>query len=70
MKKAGRIIALIAVFALILIAIVSSSVNQVNVSEEIWNPAMTAGNVDDAIRHYIVYTDLMCPYCNYYVFDR
>ena len=66
MKKAGRIIALIAVFALILIAIVSSSVNQVNVSEEIWNPAMTAGNVDDAIRHYIVYTDLMCPYCNYY----
>ena len=66
MKKIVRIAAIVAVFALILIAIVSSSVNQVDVSGEIWNQAMTIGDSETAIRHYIVYTDLMCPYCNYY----
>ena len=66
MKKLASILALVAVFALIFIAIVTSNVNQVNVSEEIWNQAMTMGDPETAVRHYIVYTDLMCPYCNYY----
>ena len=66
MKKLASILALVAVFALIFVAIVTSNVNQVDVSGEIWNQAMTMGDPETAVRHYIVYTDLMCPYCNYY----
>ena len=66
MKKIARIAALVAVFALIFVAIVSSNVNQVDVNGSIWNQTMTMGDPETAIRHYVVYTDLMCPYCNYY----
>ena len=66
MKKLASILALVAVFALIFVAIVTSNVNQVDVSGEIWNQAMTMGDPETAVRHYVVYTDLMCPYCNYY----
>lgn len=65
MKKAVRIIALVAVFALIFIAIVTSSIKPVDATK-VWNETMTLGNADIAVRHYVVYTDLMCPYCNYY----
>lgn len=66
MKKLASILALVAVFVLIFVAIVTSNVNQVDVSGEIWNQAMTMGDPETAVRHYVVYTDLMCPYCNYY----
>ncbi len=66
MKKAARIAALAVVFILIFLAIVTSSVNQTDVGGEILNSAMVVGDVDSAIRHYVAYTDLMCPYCNYY----
>ena len=66
MKKLASILALVAIFVLIFAAIVTSNVNQVDVSREIWNQAMTMGDPETAVRHYVVYTDLMCPYCNYY----
>ncbi len=66
MKKLASILALVAIFVLIFAAIVTSNVNQVDVSGEIWNQAMTMGDPETAVRHYVVYTDLMCPYCNYY----
>jgi hypothetical protein len=66
MKKIARIVGLIAVFALIFIAVITSNVKPADVSGEIWNQEMTLGDPVTAVRHYIVYTDLMCPYCNYY----
>lgn len=66
MKKIARIAALVGVFALILVAIASSSLKTPDVSAEIWNTTMVMGDPATAIRHYVVYTDLMCPYCNYY----
>ena len=66
MKKAVRIIALVAVFALVFIAIVTSNVKPIDLEGNVWNGQMLLGNKETAVRHYIVYTDLMCPYCNYY----
>lgn len=66
MQKAIRICALIAVFGLILFAIITSTVKPVEIEGNIWTEAMTLGDASTATRHYIVYTDLMCPYCNYY----
>ncbi len=66
MKKIVRIIALVGVFALVFAAIVSSNVKTTDVSAEVWNTTMTLGDPATAVRHYVVYSDLMCPYCNYY----
>ena len=66
MKKIVRIIALVAVFVLIFAAIISSNVKPADVSAEVWNTTMTLGDPATAVRHYVVYSDLMCPYCNYY----
>lgn len=66
MKRILRIIVLIVVVGAILTAIIFSSIKHENISETIWNKEMTLGEVETATRHYIVYTDLMCPYCNYY----
>lgn len=66
MNRALRIGALVAVFALIFIALITSSVKPPDVTDELWNEQMTLGDPATATRHYIVYTDLMCPYCNYY----
>ena len=66
MKKILSIVSLVAVFALILIAIATSSIKKPDFDTAVWTPAMTLGNPETAVRHYVVYTDLMCPYCNYY----
>ena len=66
MKKLARIAALALVFGLIFAAIISSSIKPADVVAKVWNSQMTLGDPETAVRHYIVYTDLMCPYCNYY----
>ena len=66
MKKVGRVVALVAIFGVIFAALVSSSVKPADVAGKIWTEAMTLGDAETATKHYIVYTDLMCPYCNYY----
>ena len=66
MKKLVSVIVLVAVFILIFAAIITSNVKPVDVSGELWNEVMVMGDPETAVRHYIVYTDLMCPYCNYY----
>ena len=66
MKRVIRIIGVVAVFVLLFLAIILSNTKTVDVSAEAWNEAMVLGDPETAVRHYIVYTDLMCPYCNYY----
>lgn len=66
MKRPLRIVALVAVIGLILLAIFSSTVKSPEISGKIWNEHMVLGDPATATRHYIVYTDLMCPYCNFY----
>ncbi|MBQ3430881.1 thioredoxin domain-containing protein [Candidatus Saccharibacteria bacterium] len=66
MKRIIRIAVLVGVFGLILLALITSSIKEPNLGEAVWNNSMTLGDAETAVRHYVVYTDLMCPYCNYY----
>ena len=66
MKKIARIVGVVVVFGLILLAIITSNIKSADVSAKVWTEAMTLGDPVTATRHYVVYTDLMCPYCNYY----
>lgn len=63
MKKALRIIGIIAVVVVIIAAIVASMMPKTqNNSELVWDPEMTIGN-PDAKNYFIIYSDLVCPYC-------
>ncbi|MBR3180938.1 thioredoxin domain-containing protein [Candidatus Saccharibacteria bacterium] len=66
MNKTVRICLLVGIFGLIFLALITSSVKHPDISEKIWNKEMTLGDTENASRHFIIYTDLMCPYCNYY----
>jgi len=66
MNRVVRIGVIVGIFVLIFAALITSSVKSPDVSGAIWNENMTLGDPLTATRHYIVYTDLMCPYCNYY----
>ena len=67
MKKIIRIVALCLVGGLILVAIISSSATKPTVAEQVWDERATVGNLE-AKNYYVMYTDLMCPYCD--VFTR
>lgn len=66
MKRIARIVGVVLVFVVILAAIILSNTKPVDLDADVWNKATVLGDMDTAVRHYIVYTDLMCPYCNYY----
>ena len=62
MSKVGGIIGLTAVILVILGAIIASVTIKPSNNEEPWDMAMTMGN-PEAKNHFIVYSDLVCPYC-------
>ena len=60
--KIFRIIGIVAVIALIFAAIIASTTAKPSTAEEIWDERTTVGNVN-AKNHFVVYSDLVCPYC-------
>ncbi len=66
MSKVVRTVILVVIVALFLGLFIFSSTRPADIGGKIWNESMTLGDVEHATRHYIVYTDIMCPYCNYY----
>ena len=63
MKKAFRIIGLIAIIAVIIAAIVASMLpKSESNADKVWDTEMTIGNLD-AKNYFIIYSDLVCPYC-------
>lgn len=62
MKKTLRIIGIVAVIGVIIAAIVASMTAKPSNAEKVWDKDMTIGNLD-AKNYFIVYSDLMCPYC-------
>ncbi|MBQ1373441.1 thioredoxin domain-containing protein [Candidatus Saccharibacteria bacterium] len=62
MKKTFRIIAIVAIVGVIIAAIVASMSSKPSNAERVWDTAMTKGNLD-AKNYFIVYSDLICPYC-------
>ncbi len=63
MKKALRIIGIIAVVALLIVAIIfSMAPKESSNADKVWDTEMTIGN-PDAKNYFIIYSDLVCPYC-------
>lgn len=62
----GRIIAIFAVIV-VFIALLAVSTTRQSTADKVWNREMTVGNLE-AKNLYIMYTDLICPYCD--VFSR
>lgn len=61
----GIVLIIIIIVAIVLVAI-TFSMNQIAV-DPVWNAGMAVGDLN-APNHYVMYTDLMCPYCD--VFSR
>lgn len=62
MKKAIRIISIIAIVGLIFAAIIASMTAKPSNAEKVWDKEMTIGNLE-AKNYFIIYSDLVCPYC-------
>lgn len=65
MKKIGRVLILTLICGIIVVAIITSTTKTTPISEKIWYDGMTMGDTN-AKNYFVVYTDLMCPYCNLY----
>lgn len=62
MKKAIRIIGIILVTVVLFATIIISMMPKASEPEDIWDNTTTMGNTN-AKNHYIIYSDLACPYC-------
>ncbi|MBO7664525.1 thioredoxin domain-containing protein [Candidatus Saccharibacteria bacterium] len=62
MNKVFRIFGIVAVIVVLIAAIVASMTAKPSNAEKVWDEAMTMGN-PDAKNYYIVYSDIVCPYC-------
>ena len=51
-----------AVVLLIFVGIIATTTAKPSTREQVWDEKMTKGNLD-AKNHYIIYSDLICPYC-------
>ncbi len=61
-----RVVAICAVIAAFILLLFFGTAKQ-STADKVWNREMTVGNLE-AKNYYIMYTDLMCPYCD--VFSR
>lgn len=62
MKKALRIVGVLVIIIVIVAAIVSNMTKKSASGDDVWDQATTIGNLD-AKNHFIIYSDLVCPYC-------
>lgn len=62
MKKVIRVVGLAALIIAILAAIIVSVSSKPSNEESVWDKETTIGNLD-AKNYFVVYSDLMCPYC-------
>ncbi len=63
MKKALRVIGIIAIVGVLAAAIITSmTAKPGSNADKVWDTAMTIGN-PDAKNYFIIYSDLVCPYC-------
>lgn len=62
MKKAFRIIGVVAIVVVLFAAIIASMNNKPSNSEKVWDQATTMGD-PDAKNYFIIYSDIVCPYC-------
>lgn len=64
-KKYLRIGAIGAVVVLLFALVIASVSSKPSNADQVWNEGSTVGDLE-ARNYYIMYTDLMCPYCTYF----
>ena len=64
MQKAIRISALVIVVGFLVSLVVFNAIAQKSTDMEVWNKQMSKGDAATAKHHFIMYTDLFCPYCD------
>ncbi len=64
MKRGIRIGAIVLVFGVFVALAIYNSLNPGPKVTGVWNDAMTIGNKETAKHHFIMYTDIFCPYCD------
>lgn len=64
MQKAIRVGLLVLIIGFLGALIIFNAVNPTPVDMTVWNEQMTKGNKDTAKHHFIMYTDVFCPYCD------
>ena len=64
MQKAIRIGVLVLVIGFLGALIIFNSINPAPVDMAVWNDQMAKGNKETAKHHFIMYTDIFCPYCD------
>ena len=62
MQKVARILGIIAIVVVIFAAMIISFNQKTPNSEKIWDQETTVGNID-AENYFIIYSDIVCPYC-------
>lgn len=62
MKKVGRIALLAGIAILLFVAIITSTTKKTSLTDQIWDIRTTMGSTD-AKNYYVLYTDMVCPYC-------
>ena len=64
MQKAARIGIIILIFGLFIGLAIYNSLNPAKGDFTPWNAQMTVGDQESAKHHFIMYTDIFCPYCD------
>lgn len=64
MQKAIRVGLLVLIIGFLGALIIFNAANPAPVDMTVWNEQMTKGNKDTAKHHFIMYTDVFCPYCD------
>lgn len=62
MQKVARILGIIAIFGIIIVAMIISFNQKTPNSEKVWDKDTTIGNME-AKNYFIIYSDIVCPYC-------
>ena len=64
MNKAPRVIAIGLAIVILFALIAYNAANPGKPNFVAWNENMTLGDKETAKHHYVMYTDLFCPYCD------
>ena len=64
MQKAVRVVAVVLVLGFLVALIAYNVANPPKPDYTPWTMAMTQGDKDTAEHHFVMYTDIFCPYCN------
>ena len=62
MKRALRIAGIVAIVGVLIFAIAASMNREPSTAEKVWDKDTTVGSLE-AKNHFIIYSDLACPYC-------